>query len=233
MYYLPGVKKDILFSPTVQGLRSLKESSEERRKVRNTANTETIDRILNAVGTEKAEELHWHNSCYAKYTDKGKISRLIRSLDSSNELSPPGLTANTALRSRTLPTDWELCMFCQDGETPEKQTLCSVTTFKMSQQILEGAKCEHDLSLRLAGVNELIAAEGKYHPKCYKKFMRNVSRSSNVAKDESGTVLLWLIDELKSLQNKIILWSLRKFGSAKAPKLLRKPLKSLPHLEVA
>ena len=27
--------------------------------------------------------------------------------------------------------------------------------------------------------------------------MRNVSWSSNVAKDESGTVLLWLIDELK------------------------------------
>ena len=98
----------------------------------------------------------------------------------------------------------------------------------MSQQIPEGAKCEHDLSLRLAGVNELIAAEGKYHPNCYKKFMRNVSRSSNVAKDESGTVLLWLIDELKSLQNKIIFWSLiRKFGSANAPKLLRKPLKSL------
>ena len=39
----------------------------------------------------------------------------------------------------------------------------------MSQQILEGAKCEHDLSLRLAGVNDLIAAEGKYHPNCYKK----------------------------------------------------------------
>ena len=157
----------------MQGLSSLKESSEERRKVRNTANTETIDRILNAVGTKKAEELHWHNSCYAKYTDKGKISRLRKSLDSSNELFPPGLTANTALRSRTLRTDWQLCMFCQDGETPEKQTLCSVTTFKMSQQILEGAKYERDLSLCLSGVNELIAAEGKYHPNCYKKFMRN------------------------------------------------------------
>ena len=67
----------------------------------------------------------------------------------------------------------------------------------MSQQILEGAKCDHDLSLRAAGVNDLIAAEGKYHPNCYKKFLRNVSRSRDIAKDESGAVLSWLIDELK------------------------------------
>ena len=49
----------------------------------------------------------------------------------------------------------------------------------------------------LTGVNDLIAAKGKYHPNCYKKCMRNVSQSSNVAKDESGTVLLWFILELK------------------------------------
>ena len=41
-------KKDVLFSATVQGLRSLKESSEERRKLRDTIKKETIDRILSA-----------------------------------------------------------------------------------------------------------------------------------------------------------------------------------------
>ena len=80
----------------------------------------------------------------------------------------------------------------------------------MSPPILEGAKCQHDLSLRLAGVNDLIAAEGKYHPNCYKKFMRNVSRSSNVAKDESGTVLLWLIDELKKSAEQVHVLELKK-----------------------
>ena len=187
-----GSKKDILFSATEQGLRSLKKSSEERRKLRDTANTETIDRILNATDSNQAEEFHWHKSCYAQHTDKGKISRLRKALDSSSKLSPP------AVRSRTSPTDWKLCMFCQHEETPKKQVLCSVTTFKMSQQILEGAKCKHSLSLRLARVNDLIAAEGKYHPNCYKKkFRRSVSRSSNVAKDDSGTLVLWLINELK------------------------------------
>ena len=59
-------KNDILFSGTQQGLHSLKESSEERRKLKDTANTETIDRILTAAETNNAEELCWHKSCYAK-----------------------------------------------------------------------------------------------------------------------------------------------------------------------
>ena len=193
-------KNDILFSATQQGLRSLKESPEERRKLRDTANTETIDRILIADEANNAEEFCWHKSCYAKYTDKGKISRLRKSLDSSNTLSPPGPTSSfqsLALHSKTLSTDWKLCSFCQDEETPRKQTLCSVTTFKMSQQILEGAKCDHDLPLRVAGVSDLIAAEVKYHPNCYKQFQRKATRSEMVAKYESGSVLLWLIEELK------------------------------------
>ena len=48
-------KQDVLFSATVQGLRSLKESSEERRKLRDTINTETIDRILSAFEGKKGE----------------------------------------------------------------------------------------------------------------------------------------------------------------------------------
>jgi len=102
----------------------LKESSEERGKLRGTANTETIDRILIVAETNNAEELRWHKSCYAKYTDNGKISRLRKSLDSSNKLSPPGPTASfqsLALSSKTLSTNWILCMFCQDEETPKNK----------------------------------------------------------------------------------------------------------------
>ena len=42
----------------------------------------------------------------------------------------------------------------------------------------------------------------KYHPNCYKKLVRNVSRSRDIAKDESGSVLSWLIDELKKSAEK-------------------------------
>ena len=41
--------------------------------------------------------------------------------------------------------------------------------------------------------------------------MRNVSRASNVAKDESGTVLLWLIDELKKSTEQGNILELKKF----------------------
>ena len=41
------------------------------------------------------------------------------------------------------------------------------------------------IHLCVAGVSDLIAAEGKYHPHCYNKFLRNVSRSRNEAKYDS------------------------------------------------
>ena len=78
----------------------------------------------------------------------------------------------------------------------------------MSQQILEGAKCDHDLSLRVAGVNDLIAAEGKYHPNCYKKILRNVSRSRDIAKMKVEQCCLGLSMSLKSLLNKVTSWGL-------------------------
>ena len=174
-------------------------SSEERRKLGDTANTDVIDAILEAIEGNKAEDLRWHKSCYAKYTDKGKISRLRKSLDSwKDTLSPPETATSSALRSKPSSTDWELRILCQHRSTSKNQTLCSVTTFKMSQQILKGAKCDHDLSLGVSGVNDLIAAEGKYHPNCYKKFQRSASQSVDIAKDNSGALLLWLVDELKT-----------------------------------
>lgn len=81
-------KKDILFTATQQGLRSLKESSEQRQKLRDIANTEAIDRIMIATDTNNAEGLYWHKSCYAKFTDKGKINRLRKSLDFYRKLPP-------------------------------------------------------------------------------------------------------------------------------------------------
>jgi len=98
-------KRDQLYSASQQGLRSLKESSEERRKLQDNSNIETIDRILSSLEGNNAEELRWHKSCFAMFTDKGKICRLRRSFDSSElqtplvESLPP--SASSALRSRT------------------------------------------------------------------------------------------------------------------------------------
>jgi len=50
---------------------------------------------LSAIERKKAEELHWHKSCYAKYTDKVNMSRLRKLLDSANtKPSPPEINVN-------------------------------------------------------------------------------------------------------------------------------------------
>ena len=92
-------------------------------------------------------------------------------------------------RSSTKPIDWALCMFCQKSGATK---LSAVTTFKMSQKILDASKYNQILSVQLSSVHDLIASEGK----CYKAFMRRTS----IASDSISTVYLmqWLLEELKT-----------------------------------
>ena len=50
-------------------------------------------------------------------------------------------------------------------------------TFSMSKQILESAPLHHTLCVRLADVNDLIAAEAKYHLVCLRAFERSTSKN--------------------------------------------------------
>ncbi|KAL2094651.1 hypothetical protein ACEWY4_009370 [Coilia grayii] len=185
-------KKDIIYKGTAQGLQSLKASAEERQTFQDEANIDAIHRILTRRTGDEGE-VYWHKGCFATFTDKGKIQRLNKS-SRSTTTTPQ---TNPTLRSRLSSTDWKRCLFCQDGEKSKKETLCSVMTFKVSQQIIDGAKCDHTLSVRVAGISDLIAAEAKYHPNCYKKFLRRVSQSRGEAKDEKGRILMWLTNDLR------------------------------------
>ena len=42
----------------------------------------------------------------------------------------------------------------------------------MSDKILNHVKSDYIMHCRLAGISDLIAADGKYHLKCYVEFMR-------------------------------------------------------------
>ena len=111
------MKKDVLFNATQQALRSLKVSSEERRKLGGTANTDVINAILEAIEGNKAEDLRWHKSCYAKYADKGKISRLWKLLDSSKDtLSPPVKGTSSALEAKPLLPTGNCAFFVNTGQ---------------------------------------------------------------------------------------------------------------------
>lgn len=84
-------------------------------------------------------------------------------------------------------------MFCQDAT--KKTTLSSVTTFKMSQQILQASKYDQILCVRLSSINDLIASEGKYHGACYMQFIRCTTKSKEKSK-KTDIAMQWLINEL-------------------------------------
>lgn len=56
--------------------------------------------------------------------------------------------------------NWNACMFCQ--EVNSKLRLLMVSTMNMSDRILAASKYDQILSVHLANVSDLIAAEGRY-----------------------------------------------------------------------
>jgi hypothetical protein len=66
----------------------------------------------------------------------------------------------------------------------------------MSEKILSAPKYNEKVHVRIADVTDLVAAEGKYHANCMKKYFRDVEK----AKTENESVdlaMVWLAQELK------------------------------------
>ena len=63
---------------------------------------------------------------------------------------------------------WDKCIFCQEPAG----TLNQVQTLETSEKIIKGSKNHLLLQYRLSGISDLVASEGKYHLKCYSKFVK-------------------------------------------------------------
>ena len=101
-------------------------------------------------------------------------------------------TSKYSSRRSVKPADWNLCIFCQ---TSNKDKLFNISTFSVSNKILQDSKLENTMRLRLAGVNDLIAAEGKYHNKCLNAFKYDIQKT----KKECETIdlaMIFLVQEL-------------------------------------
>jgi hypothetical protein len=72
-------------------------------------------------------------------------------------------------------------MFCQEPDG--KQRLISVSTFNVSKNILELYKLDNKMRIRLAGVNDLITAEGKYRQNCWNDYSSNTSKTKKESKN--------------------------------------------------
>ncbi len=204
----PSKGDDILQEGTEQGLATLKEVTNARRNVtNNTSYNEAMDRICIVFGSASGcnPKLFWHRKCYSDFTHKGKIKRLSESTSkddtakrrkvSSDDLSSRVSSAGACSTRRSAPpVNWDLCMFCQNPD--EKQCLISVSTFNVSKSILESSKLDNKMRIRLAGVNYLIAAEGKYHQNCRNDYSYNTSKTKKEAKN-TDIALIFLCKELQ------------------------------------
>ena len=70
-------------------------------------------------------------------------------------------------------------------------------TFSINKQILQSAHLDYKLSVRLAGVNDFIAAEGKYHLICLRAYEQSTSKTEKECVD-IDLPLSWLRKELES-----------------------------------
>jgi len=196
--------KDELRDSIDQGLKRIEIVTSTRRKLRDYKYHDAIDRIENAFTSGFTSSLVWHRNCYAQYTDKGKIERLQNEFQRQGCSTEASTSADTGKRSMpgrksVTPMDWNQCLFCQTSS--QKQRIISVMTLKKSQEILQAAGFDRNLSVRLAGVNDLIAAEGKYHLACYSGFSKSVAKAKKGSKD-IDIAMAWLCNELQHFADK-------------------------------
>ena len=115
--------------------------------------------------------------------------------EGSSTIPLPDAVGRAQLRSSVSPMKWTSCIFCQDPTVKEKIIL--VQTKLTSVKIIEAAKYDQQIQLRLAGVNDLIADEGKYHLRCYSKFIRETDQIKNSECSQTVDVAMqWVVNQL-------------------------------------
>lgn len=140
-------------------------------------------RIANRLKEKGSNEVLWHRSCYSSFTNEGHIRRIQS--NSSSSTSTKEEQAPASRRSSTSPVDWSKCMFCQTDES--KLTLNNVQTLQTSNKILgiAASGIDEEISCKLGGVHDLVAAEGKYHLKCYASFLRKAKKHSTISQESN------------------------------------------------
>ena len=137
--------------------------------------------ISEVTSSKYKDEIILHKSCYSSFTNQTDINRIEtkKSRTKSNvskdeSSSKSGADTSKSLRSNVNPTNWNACLFCQDNDSKTK--LSSVSTFKMTVQIITHSHFDYELNVKLSGIGDLIAQEAKYHASCYMKFIRKTSK---------------------------------------------------------
>ena len=168
-------KKFPLSKGSAAGVSRILHCAEIREKCGDDKQKNYSSIVDNLKTKEENQDVLWHRYCYSDFTSEGHIKRVLKKQVSESKPDGKDTPANeSSRRSSVQRIDWSKCIFCQTDV--KKVALNQVQTFQTSQKILLNVASDRELSCRLAGVSDLIAAEGKYHLKCYTRFLRNTER---------------------------------------------------------
>lgn len=156
-----------------RGIKTLIESSRERKD-----NKQLFLSGLNCVTV--------HVKCHKSYINKKLI---IASLKAKKKNAP---TVIAARRSSIPSFDFKTtCLFCVEDASVEfikrqtkrivarRDTVHVISTMQVKENILEAARKRGDtwgevVSMRITNVADLVAAEGRYHGSCIRKFFHSL-----------------------------------------------------------
>lgn len=169
--------KKNLMTVSKDGLQSADSIKQLRMKLHHDNFRDATNRLTEILQGDLPQQFLWHKDCRAKYMNKHEIERKLKAelkkdTKPSSSASTPTLQ-NVTLWSKIPPIDWKQCIFCQQDQ---KEKLHLIQEMKFSSRILQAAKCDSFLRVRLACVNDLIAAEGSYHMTCNTRFDRRTKR---------------------------------------------------------
>ena len=194
---LMKVSRDIL--ECVDTVRQL------RLKLRCDNFRDTTDWLTVIFQADTQQLFSWHKDCRSNYISKSNIERLRMTgrEGMTGQISSPSTSMssqqNVSLRSKAPQIDWNQCIFCQQKK---KASFHLIQEMNVSKRILEAAQYYQFLKVRIACMNDLTAADGKYHRNCLTEFGRSSEHMENISLTSPDIVLAWLCQELEHAAEK-------------------------------
>lgn len=156
-----------------EGRERLLSCGKERQAALDSKLSQAIIRVLHTLGEQDGSNYVNHKSCYASFTSKSKIDALKEAGTKALKVKAnPNLTQNPAehiTRSKAAKMDKTKCILCQKDSNEHLRLVMSAN---MDSKIMNFAKYDYTLHIRVSAVGDLIAADALYHSTCVLKFKK-------------------------------------------------------------
>ena len=184
-------KEENVSTPRRESFVKLISAIDERTKYRDSSYRD-LTRRFNGINVENliVSNTVYHKQCYNEVTNVTKIKRLEARFekqvaDESRIEKQTGKNSSRKLRDSTSHFDDSLCIFCQsvsDGESVHQ-----ISTFNRSEQFRKALcnPCNEEVKIRCMTAHDPIAAEIKYHKRCWRKSVDRINESSQKQNEES------------------------------------------------